>query len=178
MNVHRAIALLAAGAIGMLSSTSAVLAAPLAQTTCPVAADDLISKVMGATATIFDPDFGVTVSGSDTECLFTAGGNLVLVRRQADYFSGSAAASATPQEIDALRLLIVDDLDYQPVAGVGDTAFWATVRDRSLAPQRMGVLITKHGPDAYAIGVMDTPTALDQATTLTNAVLAAQVPTP
>jgi hypothetical protein len=35
----------------------------------------------------------------------------------------------------------------------------ATVRDRSLASQRLGVLVTKQGADAFTIGVMDTPEA-------------------
>jgi hypothetical protein len=177
MPFQRAIALFATSAFALSVSSSTALAAPIAQaTTCPVARDDVISNVLGAPAQIADPDFGVTVNGSDTQCLFTAGDKLVLVRRTGDYFAGSAAGAATPEEIDGLRQFIVDDLDYQPVSGVGDSAFWATVRDRSLAPERMGVLVSKQGSDAYAIGVMDTPAALDQATALTHAVLAAQTP--
>lgn len=177
MPLHRAIVVFLAGAVGMLFSSSTVLAAPAAQTTtCPIVANDVVSNAVGAAAAVFDPDFGVTVDGSDTECLFSAGDKLVLVRRQADYFSGSVAGAATPEEIDGLRLLIADDLDYQPVSGVGDSAFWATVRDRSLAPQRLGVLVSKQGADAYAIGVSDTPAGLDQATALTRAVVAAQMP--
>ena len=38
----------------------------------------------------------------------------------------------------------------------------------------MGVLVSKRGADAFMIGVMDTPDALGRATTLTEAVFAAQ----
>jgi hypothetical protein len=177
MRIHRAISVLLAGATSMLLGTLSAGAQPLSQTTvCPVASNELVSNVMGAPASLADPDFGVTVDGSDTECLFLADGHLVLVRREASYFSGGPAGSVTPENADQLRLLVADDLDYVPVSGVGDTALWATVRDRSLAPQRMGVLISKVGTDAFAIGVMDTPEALSTATTLTQAVVAAQVP--
>jgi hypothetical protein len=78
--------------------------------------------------------------------------------------------------VNGLRPLVADDLDYVPVQGVGNAVYWATVRDRSLAPERMGVLISQQGTDALAIGVMDTPEALGIAATLTQAVVAAQVP--
>jgi hypothetical protein len=174
MPIHRAIALLLTGVTSVLLSSSNVLAEPMRQaTTCPVASDDVISTALGTPASLIDPDFGVTVDGFDTECLFTAGGQMVLVRRTDAYFADSPAG-ASPENIQQLRLIVADDLDYQPVTGVGDTALWATVRDRSLAPQRMGVLVSKHGADAYAIGVMDTPGALGRATILTQAVFAAQ----
>jgi hypothetical protein len=146
------------------------LAAPAAQSSnCPVAADDVVSGAVGAPATI-DPTYDVTVNGPNTECLFTAGGQLVLVRRTSGFFDDSAA-SATPEQVDQLRLLIDDDLDYAAVSGVGDAAFFATIRDRSLAPERLAVLITKRGADAFVIGVMDTPDALTTTSTLTQAVL-------
>lgn len=146
-------------------------AAPAAQSTnCPIVADDVVSGAIGTPATI-NPAYDVTVDGSDTECLFTVGGHLVLVRRAAGFFDDSAS-SATPEQVDQLRLLINDDLDYAPVSGVGDAAYFATVRDRSLAPQRLAVLVSKRGADAFVVGVMDTPEALDTATTLTQAVLA------
>lgn len=174
MPIQRAVALLVIGATSLLLSSSNVLAKPLPQTTtCPAASSDVIATVLGTPAQLFDPDFGVTVNGSDVECLFTAGGNMVLVRRTGDYFSSS---QATPESIEQLRLLVADDLDYVPVQGIGDAAYWATVRDRSLAPERMGVLISQQGTDALAVGVMDTPEALAIATMLTQAVVAAQVP--
>jgi hypothetical protein len=174
MPIQRAIALLVTGATSLLLSSSNVLAKPLPQTTaCPVASNDVVSTVLGAPAQLIDPDFGVTVNGSDAECIFTAGGKMVLVRRTGGYFSSS---QATPDSIEQLRLLVADDLDYVPVQGVGNAAYWATVRDRSLAPERMGVLISQQGTDALAIGVMDTPEALGIATTLTQAVVAAQLP--
>jgi hypothetical protein len=174
MPIHRAIALLLTGATSMLLSLSNVLAQPVQQTTvCPVASDAVVSTALGTPAKLTDPDFGVTVDGSNTECLFMAGGEMVLVRRTGEFFSTS---QATPESVEQLRLMVSDDLDYAPVSGVGDAALWATVRDRSLAPQRMGVLVSKQGVDAFMIGVMDTPEALAIATTLTQAVVAAQAP--
>jgi hypothetical protein len=150
------------------------LAAPAAQSgLCPVAADDVVSGAVGTPVSI-DPLF-VTVDGADTECLFSGGDHLVLVRRTSSFFDDSAAG-ATPEQVDQLRALIFDELDYTPVSGVGDAAFFATVRDRSLADQRLAVLIIKRGSDAWALGVMDTPEALTNATALAQAVFAAQAP--
>jgi transposase len=163
--------------VAALSSVSEALAAPAIQSAvCPVAADDVVSGAMGAPAHLFDPTNGVTLKGADTECLFEAGGEMVLVRRSADFFPDSPGATATPEQVDQLRQLIVDEVDYAPVAGVGDAALWATVRDRSLAPQRMAILISKRGVDALVIGVMDTPDALTTATALTQAVIATPSP--
>jgi hypothetical protein len=149
---------------------SVALAAPAAQSaSCPMAANDVVSGALGAPASI-DSTYGVTVDGTDTECLFTVGNKLVLVRRTSGFFDDSASG-ATAEQVDQLRALINDELDYTAVSGVGDAAFFATVRDRSLAPERLAVLITKRGADAFAIGVMDTPDALTSATTLTQAVL-------
>jgi hypothetical protein len=177
MPVQRAIALLLTAASSMLLSSSHVLAEPVRQTTaCPVASDDVVSTALGTPARLIDPESGVTVNGSDTECMFLAGGGLVLVRRTGEFFSSSQAGAATAESVDQLRQMVADDLDYVPVPGVGDAALWATVRDRSLAGQRMGVLVSKQGLDAFTIGVMDTPEALGIATTLTHAVVAAQAP--
>jgi molybdopterin-guanine dinucleotide biosynthesis protein len=174
MPIHRSIALLLTVAASALVSSANVLAEPLQQTTqCPVASNDVMSAALGTPVQLLDPDFGVTVNGSDTECLFMAGGQMVLVRRTGEYFVSS---QATPDSIEQLRQLVADDLDYVPVQGVGNAAFWATVRDRSLAPERMGVLISQQGTDALAVGVMDTPEALARATALTQAVVAAQTP--
>jgi len=170
------VCVLSAGLASMFIGFAAALAAPAAQlTVCPLAADDVVSGVVGASASIFDPTFGVTVNGTDTECLFSAGGGLVLVRRTTDFFSDSASG-ATPEQVEQLRLMVADDVDYAPVSGVGDAALLATVRDRSLAPERMAVLISKCGTDAFAIGVMDTPEALVTTTALTHAILAQQCP--
>jgi hypothetical protein len=79
--------------------------------------------VLGATAQLIDPDFGVRVNRS-AECIFTAGGKMVLVRRTGGYFSST---QATPDSIEQLRLLVADDLDYVPVQGVGNAIYWATV---------------------------------------------------
>src|SRR6202158_5891690 len=137
MPIHRAIALLLTGATSMLLSSSNVHAQPVQQTTaCPVASDAVVSTALGTPAKLMDPEVGVTVNGSNTECMFMAGGEMVLVRRTGEFFSTS---QATPESVEQLRLMVSDDLDYAPVSGVGDAALWATVRDRSLAPQRMEI---------------------------------------
>jgi hypothetical protein len=148
------------------------MAAPAAQSNiCPVAADDVVTDAIGEPVTI-DPLF-VTVNGTDTECIFDTADHLVLVRRQTNFFD-DAASGATPEQLDQLRTLIFDQVDYTPVEGVGDAAFLATVSDRSLASQRQAVLIIKRGSDVFAFGVMDTPDALTTATALAQAVLYAQ----
>ena len=148
------------------------VAAPAAQSNiCPVAADDVVASGIGEPVTI-DPLL-VTVNGTDTECIFDAANNLVLVRRENNFFD-DGASGATPQQLEQLRTLIFDQVDYTPVSGVGDAAFLATVSDRSLAPERQAVLIVKRGGDVFAFGVMDTPGALTTATALAQAVMAAQ----
>ncbi len=173
--MQRLLFVLSAGIASTFIGFAAALAAPSAQSTgCPVAANDVVSGAVGAPATI-NPTYDVSVNGTNTECLFQAGGGLVLVRQSTGFFDDSAS-NATPEQVDQLRLLIADDLDYTPVSGVGDAAFFATVRDRSLAAQRLAVLISKRGADAFVVGVMDTPEALSTATALTQAVLAGQTP--
>ena len=165
---------LGAGVASTFIGIAVALAVPAAQsTTCPVAANDVVSGAIGAPISI-DPLL-ITVDGTDTECVFNSVNNLVLVRRTTSFFDDSASG-ATPEQVDQLRTFIFDDVDYTPVSGVGDAALFATVRDRSLAAQRQAVLIIKRGTDAFAFGVMDTPEALSTATTLTQAVLAAQAP--
>jgi hypothetical protein len=138
---------------------------------CPVAADDVVAGAIGEPVTI-DPLF-VTVNGTDTECIFDTANNLVLVRRQNNFFD-DGASGATPEQLEQLRTLIFDQADYTPVSGLGDAAFLATVSDRSLAPERQAVLIIKRGSDVFAFGVMDTPDALTTATALAQVVLYAQ----
>jgi hypothetical protein len=173
--VRRLLSVLGASLASTFIGSALALAAPAMQSSsCPVVADDVVSGAVGAPVSI-NPAYDVTVNGANTECLFTAAGNLVLVRRTGGYFDDSASG-ATLEQVDQLRLLIDDDLDYAPVSGVGDSAFFATVRDRSLASQRLAVLVTKRGADAFVVGVMDTPDALTTASTLTQAVLDSQAP--
>ena len=172
--MRRLFFVLGVGVASTFIGFAVALAAPVAQSNnCPVAADDVVSGAIGAPVSI-DPLF-ITVDGTNTECVFSAGDQLVLVRRTASFFDDSAP-TATPEQVDQLRTLIFDELDYTPVSGVGDAAFFATVRDRSLAAQRLAVLIVKRGSDAFAVGVMDTPEALATDTALAQAVLAAQTP--
>jgi len=148
------------------------MAAPSAQSNiCPVAADDVVAGAIGEPVAI-DPLF-VTVNGTDTECIFDTADHLVLVRRQTNFFD-DGASGATPEQLDQLRTLIFDQVDYTPVSGIGDAAFLATVSDRSLAPERQAVLVIKRGSDVFAFGVMDTPGALTTASALAQAVMAAQ----
>jgi hypothetical protein len=173
--LRRLLFVLGAGVAGIFLGVAVALAEPAAQSpSCPVAADDVVSGAIGAPVSI-NPTYDVTVDGTNTECLFSAAGQLVLVRQTTGFFD-DGASSATAEQVDQLRLLIADDLDYTPVSGVGDAAFFATVRDRSLAAQRLAVLISKRGADAFVVGVMDTPDALNSTTALTQAVLGAQAP--
>jgi hypothetical protein len=160
--------------VGVAGSFAFVGSGSAQSNICPVAADEVVSGAIGAPVSI-DPLL-VTVDGTDTECVFDSGAHLVLVRRTTGFFDASDATSVTPAQVEQLRTWIFDELDYTPVSGVGDAAFFATVRDRSLAPQRQAVLVTKRGTDAFAFGVMDTPEALGTATALAQAVLAAQAP--
>src|ERR1700730_10796472 len=99
-------------AVAAFGSVSVALGAPARQAAlCPVAADDLVSGVVGAPAHILDPTFGVTQDGADTECLFSAGGSMVLVKRSRDFFPAGSGATATPEQVDQLRLLSVDEVD-------------------------------------------------------------------
>jgi len=109
-----------------------LFAAPAAQSTgCPVAPDDLVSSAIGAPVSI-DSTYGVSVNGSDAECLFTAGANLVLVRRTTGFFDDSAS-TATPEQLDQLHVLIDDDLELQARERCRRCRVFAMVRDRSLA---------------------------------------------
>jgi hypothetical protein len=172
--LRRLLYVLGAGVASTCIGVASALAAPAAQSNiCPVAADDVVAGVVGGPVSI-DPLF-VTVNGTNTECVFTAGSHLVLVRRTTGFFDDSGPG-ATPEQVDQLRTLIFDEVDYTPVSGVGDAALLATVRDRSLAPERLAVLVSKRGTDAFAIGVMDTPEALGTDTALTQAVFAVQAP--
>jgi hypothetical protein len=163
---------LCVGVASTLMGFPVAMAAPAAQSNiCPVAADDVVAGAIGEPVTI-DPLF-VTVNGTDTECIFDTANNLVLVRRENNFFD-DGASGATPEQLEQLRTLIFDQVVYTPVSGVGDAAFLATVSDRSLAPERQAVLIVKRGGDVFAFGVMDTPGALTTATALAQAVMAAQ----
>jgi len=147
-------------------------AATLAQTgACPLIGDAEASAATGLSLQVFE-GFGVNISGSNTECLFS-GDDLGLVRRQAGYFAQDELS--TPEVIERLRTIVVprEELDYTPVEGIGDAAYWATVRDPSLAGQRMSLLIVRRGPDAFVFGLTAAPNLPDSVRALGQAVLRA-----
>jgi hypothetical protein len=148
-------------------------AAPLAQEeACPLASDELVSGALGASTQLFS-DFGVTISGPSTECLFEGDAGLVIVGRRAGFFGTAGVEAFTPDQLERLRRTS-ELVDYAPVAGVGDVAAWATIQDPALAAERQPVLIVKRGPDAFVFSVDDSmlPDALGSARALALAVLA------
>jgi hypothetical protein len=151
-----------------------VPAATLAQSeACPLISDAEASAATGLSLQVFE-GFGVNVSGSNTECLFS-GDDLGLVRRQAGFFAPDAPS--TPEVIERLRTIVArEELDYTPVDGIGDAAYWATVRDPSLAGQRMSLLIVRRGPDAFVFGLTAAPNLQDTVRALGQAVLARPLP--
>jgi hypothetical protein len=118
-------------------------------------------------------DFGISVSGTATECLFDGDVGLVVVARRTGFFDG--AEPLTPEKAELLRRTR-EPVDYAPVDGVGDAALWATISDPALAAERQPVLIVKHGADAYMFSVDDSmlADALASAKALALAVLAGQ----
>ena len=57
------------------------------------------------------------------------------------------------------------------MAFLGDGALWVRAKDRSLADERMSLMLVRRGADVFVVGVWDTPLALDQLTTLSHGVL-------
>ena len=113
----------------------------------------------------------------EESCLFEGDAGLVLIARRAGFFGPVGADAFTPDQLDRLRRTR-EAVDYAPVDGVGDAAAWATIRDPSLAAERLSVLIVKRGADAYMFGVDDSMLvdALASATALAQTVLASQAP--
>jgi hypothetical protein len=161
-------------AITALTHASVARAFAQADQSCPLASDELVTSTLGMAAQVF-PEYGVNVSGDVAECLFEGDVGLVLIARRAGFFENAGPDAFAPDQLDRLRRTR-EPVDYTPVTGVGDQAAWATIRDQSLAAERLSVLVVRHRADAYMFAVDDTifPDALGSAKALALAVIAGQ----
>ncbi|HEX8969479.1 MAG TPA: hypothetical protein VF937_16470, partial [Chloroflexota bacterium] len=64
-------------------------------------------------------------------------------------------------------------LDMTPLDGIGDAAAWVVPTDASAAPDSLGRLLVRRGPDAYVIGTENGTGAVDAATKVARVLLAA-----
>jgi hypothetical protein len=168
--------LLTAGAL-LLNGALAPSAAAQGQV-CPIVADGDVSTAVGSLVHV--SPFMVVDSGSAIQCLFEgdAVGEGVLVGRYPGFFGSQDLAPFSPDQ-DRLRNLLPDGLPLgspialTPVDGVGDAAAWVLPVDPSTAPDSLGRLLVRRGPDAFVIGTENGPGAVDTATSVAKALLAA-----
>ena len=59
-----------------------------------------------------------------------------------------------------------------PADGIGDAAAWVVPTGTSAAPDALGRLLVRRGPDAFVFGIENGPGAVDTATLVGKAVLA------
>ena len=146
--------------------------------TCPLVADADVSNAVGSP--VYVSPFMVVDSGSAIQCLFEgdAVGDGVLVGRYPGFF-GSDDLAPFSTTTSRLRFLLPDGLmpdsaiDISPVDGIGDSAAWIVATDATTAPDSLGRLVVRRGPDAFVIGTEMGPGAVDAATLVAKAVLAA-----
>jgi hypothetical protein len=168
--------LLTAGSL-LLGGVLAPLAAAQSQV-CPIVADGDVSTAVGSPVHV--SPFMVVDSGSAIQCLFegAAVGEGVLVGRYPGFFGTQDLVPFSPDQA-RLRLLLPDGLPptsliaLTPVDGVGDAAAWVLPVDPSTAPDSFGRLLVRRGPDAFVVGTENGPSAVDTATTVAKALLAA-----
>jgi hypothetical protein len=163
----------------MLSATALAAGAALAQAPathaaaaglCPLVGDETVAAAVGEPVTI-SPMYGVTVEADNVECLFDGAEAVVLVRRASAVFGAADPAGLSADNATQLRRFVRDEVEYTSVAFLGDGALWARAKDRSLADERMSLMLVRRGADVFVVGVWDTPQALDQLTTLSHSVL-------
>src|SRR5205823_2066305 len=124
---------------------------------CPIVADRDVSTAVGSPVHV--SPFMVVDSGSAIQCLFEgdAVGEGVLVGRYPGFFRSQDLAPFSPDQ-DRLRFLLPDGLAVgslimvTPVDGIGDVAAWVLPADASSAPDSLGRLLVRRGPDAFIIG--------------------------
>ena len=146
--------------------------------TCPIVADGDVSSAVGSTVHV--SPFLVVDSGSAIQCLFEgdAVGEGVLVGRYPGFF-GSEDPAPFSQDQPRLRFLLPDGLPVDsvlaltPVDGIGEVAAWIVPVDPSTAPDSLGRLLVRRGADAFVIGTENGPNAVDTATSVAKALLAA-----
>jgi hypothetical protein len=175
--LHQSVRLLIGAALIVLNGAFAPAAAAQTQD-CPLAADGDISTAVGSVVHV--SPFFVVDSGSAIQCLFEgdAVGEGVLVGRYPNLFSARELAPFGADQ-DVLRFLLPDGLapgtplTLTPVDGIGDAAAWVVPVDPSTAPDSLGRLLVRRGLDAFVIGTENGPTAVDTATSVARALLAA-----
>jgi hypothetical protein len=164
---------------GFLLLNGALASSAAAQVqVCPIVAEGDVSSAVGSPVHV--SPFMVVDSGSAIQCLFEgdAVGEGVLVGRYPGFFGSQDLAPFSPDQ-DRLRFLLPDGLTpgtpiaLTPVDGVGDAAAWVVPVDPSTAPDSLGRLLVRRGPDAFVIGTENGPSAVDTATSVAKALLAA-----
>jgi hypothetical protein len=166
------------GFAGLLLLSGAAPSAAAQSQTCPIVADGDISSAVGSPVHV--SPFLVVDSGSAIQCLFEgdAVGEGVLVGRYPGFF-GSEDLAPFSSDQDRLRFLLPDGLPVgsvlalTPVDGIGEVAAWVVPVDPSTAPDSLGRLLVRRGPDAFVIGTENGPGAVDTATSVAKALLAA-----
>jgi hypothetical protein len=160
-----------------LSSSALAPSAAAQSQTCPIVADGDVSSAVGSPVHV--SPFMVVDSGSAIQCLFEgdAVGAGVLVGRYPGFFGSEDLAPFSTSQ-DRLRFLLPDGLlgsvlALTPVDGVGDVAAWVVPADPSTAPDSLGRLLVRRGPDAFVIGTENGPSAVNTATSVAKALLAA-----
>jgi hypothetical protein len=169
--------ILAGAGLFLLSSAVAPYAAAQSQV-CPLVGEADISNAVGSPVQI--SPFLVVDSGSSIQCLFEGDsvGDGVLVGRYPGFFGSEDLA---PFSADSVRLhfLLPDGmpagspLTLTAVDGIGDAAAWVVPADVSAAPDSLGRLLVRRGSDAFVFGTENGPGAVDTATLVGKAVLAA-----
>ena len=176
--VTKRFSLILAGA-GQFVPGNAIASSVAAQSqVCLFVGDNDISNAVGSQVHI--SPFLVVDSGSDIQCLFEgdAVGDGVLVGRYAGFF-GSGDLASFSLDSDRLRFLLPDGLTSSnaliltPVDGIGDAAAWVVSTDDRAAPDSLGGLLVRRGSDAFVFGTQNGPGAIDTATLVGKAVLAA-----
>jgi len=145
---------------------------------CPIVADGDVSNAVGSPVQV--SPFMVVDSGSAIQCLFEGEsvGEGVLVGRYPGFFGSQDLAPFSPDQ-DRLRFLLPDGLavgsliTVTPVDGIGDVAAWVLPTDASTAPDSLGRLLVRRGPDAFVIGTENGPGAVDTAASVAKVLLAA-----
>lgn len=162
----------------LLSAAAGIPAAAAQSQACPLVPEADISNAVGSPVHI--SPFLVVDSGSGIQCLFEgdAVGDGVLVGRYPGFFRSDDVAPFSP-DWDRLRFLLPDGMGsgaalvLTPVEGIGDTAAWVQPADASAAPDGLGRLLVRRGPDAFVFGTENGPGAVETATSIAKAVLAA-----
>jgi hypothetical protein len=164
--------------VGLLTLSGPGAPISAAQTQiCPIVADSDVSSAVGSPVHV--SPFMVVDSGSAIQCLFDgdAVGDGVLVGRYPGFF---ASDEIQPFSLDQerLRRLLPDGLlassaiALTQVDGLGDAAAWIEPVDLSGAPDSLGRLLVRRGSDAFVIGTMIGPNAIDTAIAVARILLA------